>query len=183
MQQQSSPDRRSQVDMQIDAVATYTKRREQSESKMASKTNILIGMVLGQRSDRVHAIAPRLDFPISASTPSRDRMQCVIHDVCSPEPANKTHRNQATAYSRYVTRLFLSLLRAGDLRRSAEGLLPVLALLACSQASASWPLARAGPGVSCNVRCCLEGFSILDAAPTLTRRKCGSKRLSASGES
>ena len=59
-----------------------------------------------------------------------------IHDACLPEQPN-IHRNQTTARTVYgASRLFLLLLGGTlDLCRSAEGLLSVLALLACSDVS------------------------------------------------
>lgn len=111
-----------------------------------------------------------------------------IHDACLPEQPN-THRNQTTVCSIHKANSLLVLLLLGslDLCRSAEGLEPVLTLMACSDVSTLIP-----PGyslswileiVSVDVRCALDGFSILSATPTRTRRKCGSNFLRASGES
>ena len=81
---------------------------------------------------------------------------------------------------RKASRLFLLLgLGALDLGSAAEGLLSVLALLACrenvmSAGPVAIPLARRGSDESRareHVRCCLLGFSILLASPTRTSLK------------
>lgn len=69
----------------------------------------------------------------------------------------------------------LLLLGSLDLLRSAEGLEPVLALMACINVSTLilpvYSLSRILEIVSVDVRCALDGFSIFSAAPTRTRRK------------
>lgn len=64
-----------------------------------------------------------------------------IHDACLPEQPN-THRNQTTVCSIHKANslvVVLLLLGSLDLGRSAEGLEPVLALMACSNVSTLIP--------------------------------------------
>lgn len=63
-----------------------------------------------------------------------------IHDACLPEQPN-THPNQTTICSIHKANSLCLLLLLGslDLLRSAEGLEPVLALMACSDVSTLFP--------------------------------------------
>lgn len=63
-----------------------------------------------------------------------------IHDACLPEQPN-THPNQTTICSIHKANSLCLLLLLGslDLLRSAKGLEPVLALMACSNVSTLIP--------------------------------------------
>lgn len=92
-------------------------------------------------------------------------MHCKRECTASQTPGEIEEKDDKAL--RRAIRLFLLLgLGTLDLGSAAEGLLAVLALLALGVVSER----LGGMGVTENVRCWREAFSILEARPTRTRR-------------